>query len=68
MITKLKYLKSNKLPSIVGFERTLGEMKTVVYERLKTSVEEEKAKQDQMSSIIAKEQKVLYKFFVENHV
>ncbi|KAJ3248281.1 hypothetical protein HDU78_001287 [Chytriomyces hyalinus] len=54
---KLRYLKSTKQANHVQFENLLQEVKVLVYERLKTSVEEEKAKQDQLSVIIAKEQK-----------
>ncbi|KAJ3129957.1 hypothetical protein HK098_007223 [Nowakowskiella sp. JEL0407] len=56
-MSKLRYLKSTKLPVVAQFEQLLQEMKILVYERLKTTVEEEKAKQDQLSIIIAKEQK-----------
>ncbi|ORY39943.1 hypothetical protein BCR33DRAFT_853067 [Rhizoclosmatium globosum] len=57
LIAKLRYLKSTKPNNILQFEGLLQEVKVLVYERLKTSVEEEKAKQDQLSVIIAKEQK-----------
>ncbi|TPX58770.1 hypothetical protein SpCBS45565_g07916 [Spizellomyces sp. 'palustris'] len=55
--SKLRYLKSTKLPSVARFEQLLQEVKMLVYERLGTTVEEERAKQDQLSIIIAKEQK-----------
>ncbi|KAJ3258002.1 hypothetical protein HK103_004136 [Boothiomyces macroporosus] len=54
---KLRYLKSNKSPIIAQFEHRLQEIKTLVYDRLRTTVEEENQKQDQLSLIIAKEQK-----------
>ncbi|KAJ3267648.1 hypothetical protein HK104_005730 [Borealophlyctis nickersoniae] len=54
---KLRYLKSTKSPVVTQFEGLLNEVKMLVYERLKITVEEEKAKQDQLSVIIAKEQK-----------
>ncbi|KAI8609551.1 hypothetical protein BC830DRAFT_1173457 [Chytriomyces sp. MP71] len=57
LIGKLRYLKSTKSNNVVHFENLLQEVKVLVYERLRTSVEEEKAKQDQLSVIIAKEQK-----------
>ncbi|KAI8909413.1 hypothetical protein DFJ77DRAFT_472408 [Powellomyces hirtus] len=55
--SKLRYLKSTKLPSVAQFEQLLQEVKMLVYERLGTTVEDEKAKLDQLSIIIAKEQK-----------
>ncbi|KAJ3275766.1 hypothetical protein HDV01_007233 [Terramyces sp. JEL0728] len=54
---KLRYLKSNKAPLVAQFEHRLQEIKTLVYDRLRTTVEEESQKQDQLSLIIAKEQK-----------
>ncbi|KAJ3322101.1 hypothetical protein HDV06_003552 [Boothiomyces sp. JEL0866] len=54
---KLRYLKSNKAPIVAQFEHRLQEIKTLVYDRLRTTVEEENQKQDQLSLIIAKEQK-----------
>ncbi|KAI8927053.1 hypothetical protein BC831DRAFT_453715 [Entophlyctis helioformis] len=56
-LAKLRYLKSTKSPVVAQFEHLLQEIKMLVYGRLKTTVEEEKAKQDQLSIIIAKEQK-----------
>ena len=56
--TKLRYLKSTKVQTVVQFEHLLQEIKMLTFERLKTTVEEEKTKQDQLSVIIAKEQKV----------
>ncbi|KAI8800637.1 hypothetical protein BJ742DRAFT_840660 [Cladochytrium replicatum] len=56
-LNKLRYLKSTKPPAVAHFEQLLNEVRLLVYDRLKTSVEEEKAKQDQLSVIIAKEQK-----------
>jgi hypothetical protein len=55
---KLRYLKSTKVQTVVQFEHLLQEIKMLTFERLKTTVEEEKSKQDQLSVIIAKEQKV----------
>lgn len=55
--TKIKFLKSSKLPVISHFEHRLHECKTLVYERLRTTVEEENAGQEQLSLIVAKEQK-----------
>ncbi|KAJ3006224.1 hypothetical protein HKX48_000241, partial [Thoreauomyces humboldtii] len=55
--SKLRYLKSTKLPSVARFEQLLQEVKVLVYERLGTTVEDEKAKLDQLAVIIAKEQK-----------
>ncbi|KAJ3108270.1 hypothetical protein HDU97_001804 [Phlyctochytrium planicorne] len=55
--SKLRYLKFTKSPGITNFEALIQEIKILVYERLKTTVEEEKARQDQLSIIIAKEQK-----------
>ncbi|KAJ3129096.1 hypothetical protein HK100_008835 [Physocladia obscura] len=57
LISKLRFLKSTKSSLLQTFESLLQEVKGLVYERLKMSVEEEKAKQDQLSVIIAKEQK-----------
>jgi DNA repair exonuclease SbcCD ATPase subunit len=54
---KLKYLKSAKPPAVAQFEHRLQEVKTLIYDRLRTTVEEENQKQDQLSLIIAKEQK-----------
>ncbi|KAJ3045560.1 hypothetical protein HDV00_009217 [Rhizophlyctis rosea] len=56
-LSKLRYLKSTKPPVIGYFESLIQEIKMLVYERLRITVEEEKAKQDQLSGIIAKEQK-----------
>nr|KAJ3422260.1 hypothetical protein HK105_000469 [Polyrhizophydium stewartii] len=56
-LAKLRYLKSTKSPVVAQFEHLLQEIKMLVYGRLKTTVEEEKAKQDQLAIIIAKEQK-----------
>ncbi|KAJ3088216.1 hypothetical protein HK102_009268 [Quaeritorhiza haematococci] len=56
-LSKLRYLKSTKSPAISQFETLLHEVKMLIYERLKTTVEEEKMKQDQLSVIISKEQK-----------
>ncbi|KAJ1547420.1 hypothetical protein HK096_003031, partial [Nowakowskiella sp. JEL0078] len=56
-MSKLRYLKSTKLAIVNQFEQLLQEVKMLVYERLRTTVEEEKSKQDQLSVIIAKEQK-----------
>ena len=56
--TKLKYLKSTRVQTVAQFEHLLQEIKMLIFERLKTTVEEEQAKQDQLSGIIAKEQKV----------
>eukprot|EP00842_Homolaphlyctis_polyrhiza_P006363 jgi/Hompol1/6728/HPOL_005057-RA len=56
-LAKLRYLKSTKSPVVAQFEHLLQEIKILVYGRLKTTVEEEKAKQDQLAIIIAKEQK-----------
>ena len=58
ILSKLRYLKSTKTPAIGQFEHLLQEIKIIVYEHLKTSVEEEKTNQDQLALIIAKEQKV----------
>jgi hypothetical protein len=58
ILTKLGYVSVTKPTSIQRFEDALQEIKLLVYERLRTTVEEEKAKQDQLSIIIAKEQKV----------
>ncbi|KAJ3209925.1 hypothetical protein HDU67_005817 [Dinochytrium kinnereticum] len=55
--SKLKYLKFTKNPPILQFESLISEIKGLVYERLRTTVEEEKARQDQLSVIIAKEQR-----------
>ncbi|KAJ3154004.1 hypothetical protein HDU89_008871 [Geranomyces variabilis] len=55
--SKLRYLKSTKLPSVAQFEQLLQEVKMLVYERLGTTVEDEKQRQDQLAIIIAKEQK-----------
>jgi hypothetical protein len=60
--TKLRYLKSTRAQTVVQFEHLLQEIKMLIFERLKATVEEEKAKQDQLSVIIAKEQKVIFKF------
>jgi DNA repair exonuclease SbcCD ATPase subunit len=54
---KLRYLKSAKSPAVAQFEHRLQEVKTLIYDRLRTTVEEENQKQDQLSLIIAKEQK-----------
>ncbi|KAJ3215196.1 Chromodomain-helicase-DNA-binding protein 1-like [Clydaea vesicula] len=56
-ISKLRYLRNNKSTSISRFEQLLQEVRTLVYDRLRTTVEEENNKQDQLSVIIAKEQK-----------
>ncbi|KAI8898298.1 hypothetical protein BC833DRAFT_442342 [Globomyces pollinis-pini] len=56
-LMKLRFLKSSKGPIIAQFEHRLQEVKMLFYDRLKTSVEEENQKQDQLSLIIAKEQK-----------
>jgi chromosome segregation ATPase len=57
LMGKLRYLKGPSVPGIARFEHLLQEIRTIVYDRLRTTVEEEKAKQDQLSVIIAKEQK-----------
>jgi chromosome segregation ATPase len=57
LMGKLRYLKGASIPGIARFEHLLQEIRTIVYDRLRTTVEEEKAKQDQLSVIIAKEQK-----------
>jgi chromosome segregation ATPase len=56
-LMKLRFLKSAKSPAVAQFEHRLQEVKTLIYDRLKTTVEEENQKQDQLSLIIAKEQK-----------
>jgi chromosome segregation ATPase len=56
-LIKLKYLKTIKTPAIAQFEHRLQEIKMLIYERLRTTVEEENQNQDQLSLIIAKEQK-----------
>jgi hypothetical protein len=56
--TKLRYLKYTRVQTVAQFEHLLQEIKMLIFERLKATVEEEKAKQDQLSVIIAKEQKV----------
>ena len=56
-LLKLRCLKSAKIPVIAQFEHWLQEIKMLVYDRLNTTVEEENQKQDQLSLIIAKEQK-----------
>ncbi|KAJ3052199.1 hypothetical protein HK097_006723 [Rhizophlyctis rosea] len=56
-LSKLRYLKSTKPPVIGYLESLIQEVKMLTYERLRITVEEEKAKQDQLSGIIAKEQK-----------
>ena len=58
--TKLKYLKSTKVQAMSQFEHLLQEIKMLIFARLKTTVEEEKEKQDQLSITIAKEQKVSF--------
>ena len=63
-LNKLKYLKSTKIPTVAQFEHFLQEIKLLMFERLKTTVEEEKAKQEQLSVIIAKEQKVFIEWCV----
>jgi IQ domain-containing protein D len=65
-MNKLRYLKSSKTQTTLHFEQLLQEVKVLVYERLKTTVEEEKSKQDQLSIIIAKEQKVSNVFLSPN--
>jgi hypothetical protein len=50
-------LRSPKTQTVAQFEHLLQEIKLLTFKRLKTTVEEEKAKQDQLSVIIAKEQK-----------
>ncbi|KAI9348774.1 IQ domain-containing protein D-like protein [Zopfochytrium polystomum] len=57
LYSKLRFLRVNKPPAAAQFEQLLHEVKMIVYERLMTTVEEERAKQDQLSIIIAKEQK-----------
>ncbi|KAJ3414692.1 hypothetical protein HDV05_006227 [Chytridiales sp. JEL 0842] len=56
-LNKLRYLKSSKPNTVIQFEHLLQEVKVLVYERLKTTVEEEKLRQDQLSVIVTKEQK-----------
>ncbi len=56
-LVKLKCLKCTKVPVVAQFEHWLQEIKMLVYDRLNTTVEEENQKQDQLSLIIAKEQK-----------
>ncbi|KAH9276901.1 hypothetical protein BASA83_000413 [Batrachochytrium salamandrivorans] len=56
-LAKLRYLKSGKSPVVAQFEHLLQEIKMLVYGRLKTTVEEERDKQDQLAVIIAKEKK-----------
>ncbi|KAI8911719.1 hypothetical protein EDD86DRAFT_203094 [Gorgonomyces haynaldii] len=56
-LSKLKYLKSTQTPVIAYFEHRLQECKTLIFEKLKTTVEEEVAKQEHLAMIIAKEQK-----------
>lgn len=56
-LSKLRFLNQNKSLPLSQFEQLLQEVKLIVYERLMTTVEQEKAKQDQLSIIIAKEQK-----------
>jgi IQ domain-containing protein D len=53
----MKFLKTSKPPVIFHFEHRLQECKTLVYDRLKTTVEEENAGQEQLAVIIAKEHK-----------
>lgn len=55
--TKFKYLKVQKQSSVLHFEHRLHECKSLIYDRLKTTVEEENARQDQLTVIMAKEQK-----------
>ncbi|KAJ3333542.1 hypothetical protein HDU76_006849 [Blyttiomyces sp. JEL0837] len=55
--SKLRFLKSSKAPPMIHFEQLLQEVKNLVFERLRTSVEEERARQEQLSIIITKEQK-----------
>lgn len=62
-VSKLRLLKSTKTEPIEKFEALLQEVRALVYERLKTTVEEEKFIQDQLLVIIAKEQKVLKMIF-----
>lgn len=50
-------MRSPKTQTVAQFEHLLQEIKLLTFKRLKTTVEEEKAKQDQLSVIIAKEQK-----------
>ncbi|KAJ3199252.1 hypothetical protein HDU82_000596 [Entophlyctis luteolus] len=57
LVAKLRVLKSTKPGHAAAFEALLQEVKLLVYERLKTSVEEEQARLDQLSVIVAKEQK-----------
>ena len=61
-LSKLRFLNQNKSLPLSQFEQLLQEVKLIVYERLMTTVEQEKAKQDQLSIIIAKEQKVFFPF------
>ena len=63
-LNKLRYLKSTKTQTVAQFEHLLQEIKNLTFERLKTTVEEEKMKQDQLSVIIAKEQKVIIQYKV----
>jgi hypothetical protein len=56
-LMKLRFLKTSKIPAVAQFEHRLQETKMLVYERLRTTVEEENQRQDQLSLIIAKEQK-----------
>ncbi|KAH6579762.1 hypothetical protein BASA50_002917 [Batrachochytrium salamandrivorans] len=67
-LAKLRYLKSGKSPVVAQFEHLLQEIKMLVYGRLKTTVEEERDKQDQLAVIIAKEKKTSneVKFLKEN--
>ncbi|KAI9014789.1 hypothetical protein BC832DRAFT_169558 [Gaertneriomyces semiglobifer] len=55
--SKLRYMKSTRPEAVVRFEQLLQEVKMLIYGRLGTTVEEEKVTQDQLSIIIAKEQK-----------
>lgn len=57
LMSKLRYIRGAPNAGISRLENLLQEIRTIVYDRLRTTVEEEKAKQDQLSVIIAKEQK-----------
>lgn len=54
---KLRFLKTSKPTGILQFEHRIQEVKMLIYERLKMSVEEENQKKEQLSMIIAQEQK-----------
>ena len=57
VIPKLRHLATAKHPSISSVEEKIQELKAVLFDRLRTGVEEERARQNQITTTLNKEQR-----------